>query len=117
MLAAGPHEPCRRLLQLGVVPRGLQVLGWIAAAERSLVRSRTDVAGQHARVGVVEDRRLDAAAEQLVGLAHEELVEPVFARDEHGDAAAATARAPPLLAERRDGAREPDADHGVEETD
>ena len=66
---------------------------------------------------MIEDRRLHPPAEQLVGLAHEELVEPVLARDEHCDAAAAPARAPPLLPERRDRAREADADHGVEEAD
>src|SRR4051794_6941563 len=100
MLAPRPYEPGRRLLQFGVGARRLEILGGIAVAERSLVGRRSDVPGQNARIGVVEDRRLDAAAEQLVRFAHEELVEAVLARNEHRDAAAATACASPLLPQR-----------------
>src|SRR5262249_44855044 len=67
------------------------------------------------RVRVIEDRRLDAPAEELVRLAHEELVEAVLARDEDGEAVAATAGTPPLLAQRRDGAGEADRDDRVEQ--
>ena len=79
------------------------------ARDRRLVRGGADVAGEHARARVVEDRRLDPPAEQLVGLAHEVLVERVLGRDEHGEPAAAPSCAAPLLAERGDRAREADA--------
>ena len=72
---------------------------------------------QHARVCMVEDRGLDPPAEQLVGLAHEELVEAVLARDQHREPAAAAAGASPLLAQRRNRAREADRDHAVEQAD
>ena len=75
------------------------------------------MAGEDARVRVVEDRRLDPPAEQLVGLAHEVLVERVLGRDEHGEAVAAPAGAAPLLAQRGDRAREADRDHRVEQAD
>ena len=75
------------------------------------------MAGEDARVRVVEDRGLDAAAEELVRLAHEVLVERVLARDEHGQAVPAPAGAAPLLAQRGDGSREADGDHGVEQAD
>ena len=45
-------------------------------------------------------------SQQRLRLAHEVLVERVLARDEHGEAVPAPARASPLLAQRRDGARE-----------
>ena len=64
------------------------------------------MAGEHARVRVVEDRRLDPPAEQLVGLAHEVLVERVLGRDEHREPVAAPPGAAPLLAQRGDRARE-----------
>ena len=75
------------------------------------------MAVEDARVRVVEDRRLDAAAEQRLGLAHEVLVERVLARDEHGEAVAAPPGAAPLLAQRRDRAREADRDRAVERAD
>ena len=73
--------------------------------------------GEHAAVRVVQDRRLDPAAEQLVGLAHEVLVERVLARDEHREPVLAPAGTAPLLAERGDGAGEADRDHRVEQAD
>ena len=75
------------------------------------------MAVEDARVRVVEDRRLDAAAEQRLGLAHEVLVERVLARDEHGEPVPAAAGAAPLLAQARDRAREADRDHRVEQAD
>src|SRR6476469_6500057 len=66
---------------------------------------------------MVEDCGLDPPAEQLVGLAHEELVEAVLARDQHREAATAAAGASPLLAQRRNRAREADRDHAVEQAD
>ena len=78
--AASPSAPGRR-------GRARSASGPSVAAsslrDRRLVRGRADVAGEYARVRVVEDRRLDAPSEQLVGLAHEELVERVLGRDEH----------------------------------
>ena len=56
-------------------------------------------------------------AEQRLGLAHEELVERVLARDEHGEAVLAPAGAAPLLAQARDRAREADRDRAVEQAD
>ena len=72
---------------------------------------------EDARVRVVEDRRLDAAAEQRLGLAHEVLVERVLAGDEHREPVAAAPGAAPLLAEARDRAREAGRDHAVEQAD
>ena len=50
------------------------------SSTRRLEGGRGDVAVEDARVRVVEDRRLDAPAEQRLGLAHEVLVERVLAR-------------------------------------
>ena len=75
------------------------------------------MAREDARVRVVEDRCLDAPAEQLLRLAHEVLVERVLGRDEHREAVAASARAAPLLAQRRDRSRKADRDHRVEQAD
>ena len=85
--------------------------------ERRLERGGRDVAVEDARVRVVEDRRLDAPAEQRLRLAHEVLVERVLARDEHGEPVAAAAGAAPLLAQAGDRAGEADRDHAVEQAD
>ena len=77
----------------------------------------TDVAVEHARVRVVEDRRLDPPAEQRLRLAHEVLVERVLARDEDGGPVPAPPGASPLLPQARDGAREADRDRAVEQPD
>jgi hypothetical protein len=75
------------------------------------------VAVEHPRVLVVEDRGLDPALEQRLGLAHEVLVERVLARDQNRETVAPPARAPPLLAQRSDGSREADGENAVEEAD
>ncbi len=75
------------------------------------------MAVQDTVVRVVEDRRLDAPAEQRLRLAHEVLVERVFARDEDGEPVPAPAGAPPLLAQARDRAGEADRDRAVQEAD
>ena len=75
------------------------------------------MAVQDAWVRVVEDCRLDRPAEQRLGLAHEVLVECVFARDEDGEAGAAATGPAPLLPERRHGARKADRDRAVEGAD
>ena len=89
----------------------------VAVVERRLEGGGEDVRVEDPRVRVVEDRCLDAAGEQCVGLAREELVERVLARDEDREAAVAPPGPPPLLAERRDRAREADRDRAVEEAD
>ncbi len=66
---------------------------------------------------VVEDRRLDGAVEELVGVAAEELVERVLAGDVDGEPAPAPARAAPHLPQRGHGARERHDDRGVERAD
>ena len=65
----------------------------------------------------VEDRRLDRAVEELVGVAAEELVERVLAGDVEREPAAAPPGAAPHLAQRGDGAGERDADRRVERAD
>ena len=66
---------------------------------------------------VVEDRRLDRPADELVRVAAEELVERVLAGDVDGEAAAPAPRPPPHLAQAGDGAGEGDADRRVELAD
>ena len=89
----------------------------VALGQRRLVGGRAHVAGEHARARVIEDRRLDAPAEELVRLAHEELVERVLGRDEHREPVAAAPGAAPLLAQRGDRAGKADGDHRVEQAD
>ena len=119
---ARPDEPARGLAELGVLRGGRERL-----RRRGSRRRRASIGASYAaartwpredtRVRVVEDRRLDPAAEQLVRLAHEVLVERVLGRDEHGEPVPAPPRAAPLLAQRGDRAREADGDHGVEKPD
>jgi hypothetical protein len=66
---------------------------------------------------VVEDRRLDRAVEELVGVAAEELVQRVLAGDVDGQARARGARRAPHLAQRGDRAGERHDDRGVERAD
>ena len=65
----------------------------------------------------VDDRRLDRAVEELLRVAGEELVKRVLAGNVDGQATAAAAGAAPHLAQAGDGAREGDADRGVELAD
>ena len=76
-----------------------EVLG-VGGLERALVRRAQQVLGVDLLVLVVEDRVLDRAVEELVGVAAEELVERVLARDVDGEPAAAAAGAAPLLSQR-----------------
>ena len=118
---AGPHPAARRVPQLRHVRRALERLvaerRGIVLVDRRLERGGGDVAVEHARVRVVEDRRLDAALEQRLRLAHEVLVERVLGGDEHREAVTAAAGASPLLAQARDGARKADRDRAVEVAD
>ena len=66
---------------------------------------------------VVEDRRLDRAGEELVGVAAEELVERVLAGDVERDPVAAAPRPAPHLPQAGDRAGEGDADRRVELAD
>ena len=101
----GPLAPAR--------PEDLVVL----VAQRQLVGGGDQVPGGDLLALVVEDRRLDRAADELVRVAAEELVERVLAGDVDGEAAAAAARPPPHLAQAGDGAGEGDADRRVELAD
>ncbi len=89
----------------------------VVVVERRLERGRAHVPVEDARVGVVEDRRLDPPAEQRLRLAHEVLVERVLARDQHGEPVPAAAGAAPLLAQAGDRAGEAGRDHAVEQAD
>ncbi len=75
------------------------------------------VLAEDLRARGVDDRRLDRAVQELLGVAGEELVERVLAGDVDGEAAAAAAGASPHLAQAGDGAGEGDADRGVELAD
>jgi hypothetical protein len=89
----------------------------VALAQRPFEGGREDVPVEDARVRVVQDGGLDTPAHQRLGLPHEELVEGVLARHEHGQARAAPAGAPPLLAQARDRPREAHRDGAVEQAD
>ena len=118
---AGPDDAARRLAELRVACCRLERVASeqlaVALVDRRLVRCRTHMAGEDARIRVVEDRSLHAPPEELVGLAHEVLVERILGRDEHGEPVSAPSRPAPLLAERGHRAREADGDHRIEQAD
>ena len=89
----------------------------VGRLDRALVRRAQHVRGVDLLVLGVQDRRLHRAIEELVRMAAEELVQRVLARDVHREAAAATARAAPHLAQRGDRAGERHADRRVERAD
>ena len=89
----------------------------VVGRQRQLVRGREQVLHVDLLGLVVEDRLLDGAVEELVGVAAEELVERVVAGDVDRQAGGAAARAAPHLAQARDRAGEGDADRGVEVAD
>ena len=132
-VARAERDPCGRVvaplpdvsgggvLELRKLRRPLERL-WpelrrIGLVERRLVGGRVHVGVEDPGIRVVEDRRLDAAREECVRLAREELVERVLARDEHGQPALTAAGAAPLLTQRGDRPREADRDRAVEEAD
>ncbi len=104
-----------QLLRIGL-PARAEVL-CVLARERALVRGAAEMRRVDQRALVVEDRRLDGAVEELVGVATEELIERVLAGDVHRQAAPPAPRASPHLAKRRDGAREGHDDRRVELAD
>ena len=115
--AVAPAQLARALEQLRrrlpARPEELAVL----ARQGRLVRRAQQVRAVDQRRLVVEDRRLDGPVEELVGVPAEELVQRVLARHVHREAAPAPARAPPHLAQRRDGAGEGDDERAVELAD
>ena len=123
-LAAARQQPAAGAAQL---PGADQPLGALAPAraedlvvlarQRQLVGGGDQVAGGDLLAFVVEDRRLDRALDELLGVAAEELVEGVLAGDVDGEAAAAAAGPPPHLAQAGDGPGEGDADRRVELAD
>ena len=126
MRAAGASLPAQTqprggVAQLRDVRRALERLGaerrGVAVVDRGLERGRGDVPVEHARVRVVEDRRLDVPLEQRRRLAHEVLVERVLRGDEDREAVLAAAGASPLLAKARHRAGEADRDRAVEVAD
>ena len=121
VVAPRPGEARGRAAQLGQLGGALERLvpqrGAIVVVERRLVGGGQHVLVEHARIRVIENRRLDAPAEQRVRLAHEVLVERVVRGNEHRDAMTLPARPAPLLAQTGDGARKPHRDHAVEQAD
>ena len=111
--AARPPRPALGERAASAGPRNVRV----GRLQRALVRGAQQVRGVDLLVLVVEDRRLDRPVEELVGVAAEELVERVLARDVDRQPAAAPPRAAPHLAQRGDGARERHADRRVERAD
>ena len=83
---------------------------------RRFRRGAGDYRGQFATVRI-EDRGLDGALQEVVGVTAEELVERVLARDVYGQAAATAPGAPPHLPQRGDGPGERDNDGRVELAD
>ena len=81
------------------------------------MRGAQQVRGVELLVLVVEDRGLDRPLQELVGMAAEELVERVVARDVDREPAAAPPGPAPHLAQRRDGPRERHTDRGIQRPD
>ena len=120
-IPAAPHVAGGGALQLrqdgGPLERGRPEDLGVGRGQRPLVRGGEDVAVEHAGRRGVDQRGLRRALEERLRLGHEELVEPVLARDQHGEPARPPSRPPPLLPERRDRPREADRDGAVERAD
>ena len=103
VVLAGPDVARLRVLQLrengGALQRLVAEHVAVGVVERRLERGCSHVAVEDARVRMIEDRGFDAAPEQRLRLAHEELVERVLRRDENGEPVAAAAGPAPLLAQ------------------
>ncbi len=91
----------------------------VGVGEGQLVGGAAQVRIDHVRVARVHDGGLRRAAEQLLGVGREPLVELVVAGHEDGGRGPAAPTAGPahLLPERRDRAGEPVEDHRVEPAD
>ena len=120
-IAPLPDVPGGRALELRQQRRPLERLGaeglGVRRADRPLVRRRVDVGVEDPRVRVIEPRRLDATFEERLGLAHEELVEGILARDQNGKPVTAPTGPAPLLAQGGDRAGKSDGDRAVELAD
>ena len=115
--AGAPAELAGALeLLRGRLPARAEELG-VGLRERALVRRAQQVLPVDQRRGVIEDRRLDRAVQELVGVAAEELVERVLAGQEHGQAAPPAPRPAPHLAQRGDGSGERDHQRAVQLAD
>ena len=90
--AAGLRQP------LGLQQAGLAEVGLVGRVEGPLVRRGLEVRPADVRVVEVDDRLLDAASQQAVGLAHEVLIERVLAGHQHGVAVPGPAGPSPALA-------------------
>ena len=111
--AARPRRPAPRRIRASAAPD----VAASAASSGAFVRGAQQVRGVELLVLVVEDRGLDRPLQELVGMAAEELVERVLARDVDREPAAAPPGAAPHLAQRRDGPRERHADRGIQRPD
>src|SRR5205814_922119 len=89
----------------------------VGVVDRRLECRCANVPVEDTWVRVVENRGFNLTLEQQPRLAHEELVERVLAGDQDGEPMAASTCASPLLAQRRNGARETDGDRAVEQAD
>ena len=118
---SAPDVPRRRRLELGQDGGSRKRLGpedlGIRGNQRTLVRRRQHVPVEDPRHRRVDQRSLDAAAEECARLGDEELVECVLARDQHCEPARPTACPSPLLPQRGDRARKADRDGAVERSD
>ena len=121
VIATRPHVAGLRLSQLRQQRCALERLSAerraVVVIEGRLERCGSDVAVEHARVRVIENRRLHLPVEQRVRLAHEVLVECVLAGDEHCQAMTAPPGSSPLLAQGCHCPRKPDRDRTVEQAD
>ena len=115
--ARPPPQRARRLEPLRRGRQGRPEPLVVVGRDRSLVRRAEHVRGVDLLVLGIEDRRLDGPVEELVGMAAEELVQRVLARDVDRQPAPAPPGPAPHLAQRRDRARERDADRRVERAD
>ena len=108
---SGPDQP------LGALPPCRAEDLVVGLGQRQLVGGRDEMAGGDLLAVVVEDRGLDRPAEELVGVAAEELVEGVLAGDIDGEAAVSAPGPPPHLPQAGDRARKGDADRRIELAD
>src|SRR5206468_5613717 len=89
----------------------------VLLAQRRLVGGAQQVLSIDLGAVWIDDRRLDRAVEELVGMAAEELIERVLAGDVDRQPATAAPGAPPHLPQARHRTWERHADRGVELAD
>jgi len=96
---------------------GLAEVFRVGRCQRPLIGRRHEVGARDVWVVEVDDRLLDGAREQSLGLAHEVLVERVLAGDEHGPAVPGPAGPAPALQQAGDGAGEAGDEAEIERAD